>query len=403
MASVRLKAGSAHWFACFALPTGRLGANGRPIMRRVQRSTGTADKSRALQMAITFERAAIAASEKRWNEQAAQRFVAELSALASVQVAHVEPIDAFLRRWLAGRKSGLSAGSVARYDGVIGDFVEWLGDRAGAPLSDVTPAVVARFRDAETAAGKSPATVNKALMILGQAFAEAVTLGAFDHNPARGLNVRGQKRTAQKRRAFTFEQFRELVRVTAADYVPPERTTWKAHTLEPDWQRLILVLGYTGARQQEAAQLRWEQVDIPGRRVTLERTKTGDEHWIPLHPALAAHLAEVPEAERRGPVFPHLSTLQRRRISNKFRTAILPRIGIVQAYSEDEGRGEGRRLAEYSLHSLRHSLSTWLAAAGVEESMRMQLIGHEDEGVNRGYTHTEFSQAAEALAKVPAV
>ena len=386
------------------MPTGKLDARGLPVFRRVQRSTGTADKERAQQMAISFERAAVAAAEKRWTENAGRKFLAELNALTGVSVAEVEPAGDFLRRWLRGHERNLGPASRKKYADTIRDFLKFVGE--GGPLADITAKRVAEWRDAESAAGKAPATVNKGLMILRQAFKEATTQRLFEANPADGLNVKGAKKAAQKRSAYTFDQFRDLVRVTAPDYRPPERTTWKNHTLPPDWQTLVMLCGYTGARQQEAAQLDWSQVEIEARRVTLERSKTKDTHWLPLHPSLAAHLKQRWESAGKpasGPVLPHLCTVQRRRISNEFRRSILPRIGIVQAFDSREEKGKARTLAAYSLHSLRHSLATWLAQAGVEESMRMQLIGHEDEGVNRGYTHTELKQASEALGKVPGI
>lgn len=401
MASVRLKAGSANWFACFKVPTGKLDRKGMPVFRRQQISSGTTDKAKALQLAITYERAAVAAAEKRWSEIQAQRFLKAIEAVVDVRAGDTEPTEPFLRRWLNGRKKSLSPSGWQKYADAINAFVRYLDTRAGAPIADVTPRVVADFRDAETAKGKGPATVNKSLMVLGQAFDEAVTMQLLPQNPARGLNVKGEKRAAQKRSAFTFDQFRELVRVTAPDYVVPGRTTWKNHTLSPDWQTFILILGYTGGRQQEVAQMQWRHIDIAGKRITLHRTKTGDEHWLPLHPALAAHLAQRERGKPTDPVLPDIAKLQRRRISNKFRTAILPRIGIVQEYHSDGDAG--RKLAAYSLHSLRHSLSTWLNAAGVSEMMRMRIVGHEDEDVSRGYTHTELEQAARELEKVPAV
>lgn len=402
MASVRKKKGSANWFACFVLPTGHTDGKGRAILRRVQRSTGLTDRERALQVAITYERAARAAVEKRWVESSARRFLAEINALAGVRVAEVEPANVFLRRWVNGRKSSLAKASFERYEGVVEAFILFLGDEAGVPILDVTPLKIAGFRDAETAAGKTPSTVNKSLMVLRQAFAEAQVLLGLDRNPADELNVKNAKKARQKRRAFTFDQFRLLVDRTSPDYRNPDAGNYKDYALDPDWRTLVMLCGYTGGRQQEVAQLRWEQVDLKGRRLTLVRTKTSDEHWLPIHPALQAHLeARWADKGRSQQVLPYLSTLQRRRISNAFRVQILPRIGIKQEYANRGGKG--RTLAEYSVHSLRHSLSTWLEDAGVSEMMRMRIVGHEDEGVSRGYTHTELTRAAAEMAKVPAV
>ena len=402
MASVRRKLGSAYWFACYKIPTGKPDSNGNPLFRRVQRSTGLTDRTRAQQLAISYERAAVLAAEKRWTTQSGRRFLAELSAITGVHVAEVEPIDAFLARWLEGQRRHVEKKTCENYRDICDDFLEFLGARRGAPLVDVSPKVLVDFRDAELAKGKSGTTVNKELSVLGQAFSEAVVAGFMDANPTEGVRVKGADRKAQKRRPFTLEQFRELVARTA-----PRTKSRRGRTVHPDWQTFILATGYTGGRQQEIAQLTWPMVDFSASRIGLNRSKTGDIHWIPLHPALEHHLRERWVAARQpkiGSIMPHIAAIPGRRLSRMFRETILPRVGISQPYAvRTAEKGVGRTLAAYSIHSLRHSLATWLEAAGVEESMRMQLIGHEDEDVNRGYTHADLSRAAAALAKIPSV
>lgn len=410
VASVKKRPKTSFFVACYKLPTGKLDARGRPIFRRVQRSTGTADESRALQLAISYERAAQLAGEQRFTERAAHAFLAEVRAVTAAPAAGSEAIDAFLRRWFAGRKRALAPASRDRYQLAIDQLTAHLGPRAQAPLGDVTPREVADFRDAQTRAGKSPATVNKALGILALAFDEAKLQHGLAANPFRGLNVKGAKRHRQHRRAFTFEQFRALVAATPPADTPDGRKArgdgmWRR--CPEEWRTLLLLGGYTGGRQQELAKLDWTQIDLPGHRLWLNRTKTSDDHAMPLHPALERHLRATWAAAgrpRAGPLLPTLAGEQRRAISNTVRRVILPAIGIHQAYATaSEEKGQGRRLAPYSFHSLRHSLSTWLDASGIPEDRRMRLIGHEDQHVNRGYTHPEFAQAAADLAKVPSV
>jgi integrase len=401
MASVRLKKGSSVWFACYKMPTGKQDAKGRPVFNRVQRSSGTSDRTKAQQIAISYERAAIAASERQWTERSARQFLAELNALTGVSLADTEPAEPFLWRWLASRKAGMAVATFEKYEGTLKDFLAFLGHRARGPLGELTPAVISSFRDHESASGKSAATVNKALMVIGQALDGAVQAGVFATNPARGLNVKGAKGGAQKRRAFTFAQFQQLVTVTGDGWQPAARRLWKNQKLSADWQPFIMTLGYTGGRQQEVAKLKWSQVDVRGSRITFERTKTGDEHWIPLHPALLVRLKAMPAHKPDDYVFPQIAAIDRRRLSNKFRLSILPRIGIKQEYHD--ATGKGRKLADYSIHCLRHSLSTWLNAAGVSEMVRMRIVGHENKEVSRGYTHTELVQLAAELSKVPGV
>lgn len=405
MASVRPRLGTSYLYACYKLPTGEVDAKGKPIFRRVQRSTGLTDPTRALQLALSYERAAILAGEKRFTEQAARNFLAEIRAVSAVSTTGVEATNAFLRRWLKSRASLLAPNTRDRYASVVDQFLAHLGkDRAAAPIGEVGAREVAAFRDAEIEAGKSPTTVNKALGVLALAFDEAAVQHGLEKNPARHLNVKGAARRRQHRRPFTLAQFAALVAADPA-HAPAGRShkdgLWRSTA--PEWRTLILVGGYTGARQQEAASLRWEQVELDLGRLTLERTKNADTHWLPIHRTLAAHLRSL-GPRPSGPVMPHLARLKRRHLSNTFRRSILPAIGLRQDYAQrTPEKGVGRTLAPYSFHSLRHSLSTWLEAAGVEESMRMKIVGHEDEDVNRGYTHTELALAAAELAKVPDV
>jgi integrase len=150
-------------------------------------------------------------------------------------------------------------------------------------------------------------------------------------------------------------------------------------------------------------------VDFREKKIGLVRTKTGGEvHWIPMHASLLKHL-ELRSKKRdpksdAGFVMPSFANSEERILSKIFRETILPRIGISQPYAERTNeKGVGRKLAAYSIHSLRHSLPTWLNAAGVSEMMRMRIVGHDDEEVSRNYTHTEIEAARTELAKLPAL
>ncbi len=324
-------------------------------------------------------------------------------AISGIEIAQVEPTERFLQRWLESKKRAVSAKSWLNFSGIVSDFLEWLGARRTEPMVEITPRVVADFRDAEVARGKAGTTVNKALSVLGQAFEEAVTQMALERNPTKGMRIKRADDKAQERKPFTFDQFRELVRRTA----PGEKSN-RGNEVHPDWQTFIITTGYTGGRQQEIAQLEWANVNLAAKVIGLRRTKNGDVHYMPMHPALHLHLSSIAARESNKGlgefVLPHLSGMENRTLSKIFRETILPRIGISQPYAERSvEKGVGRKLAEYSIHSLRHSLATWLRVAGVEEMMRMRLVGHEDEKVSRNYTHTEMVQAAQEIEKVPSV
>jgi integrase len=52
------------------------------------------------------------------------------------------------------------------------------------------------------------------------------------------------------------------------------------------------------------------------------------------------------------------------------------------------------------IHSLRHTRNTRLKDAGVEQKIRMGILGHTSEAVNDIYTHTNLSDQLEAVKKL---
>lgn len=403
MASVKQMRPDGPFYLCYKSPTGRLDAAGRPVFRRVQASSGLYDKKKALMLAISYQEIAEAAAARRFTEAMARNFLDRIAVITNVGGAHTETLKQRLEKWLDSRRPLVAEKTMLNCSSVVRDFLGFAAKRNIVSLADVTNSVVGEFRDGEVAAGKSGATVNKALSILGQAFEPAVADQVLRVNPARGLRVKGRRNRAQTRRAFTFTEFEALVRAAA------DAAAAKGSAFSPDWHTLILLCGYTGGRQQEVAKLTWARVDFDANRITLKRTKTGDMHVMPMHPAVRTHLQAKMKASRQGSdfVMAELACVPGRAISKNFREQVLPRVGIKQPYSTRSVVGEtksvGRKLAEYSLHSLRHSISSWLNAEGVAEMTRMRIVGHEDLDVNRGYTHEDHTQMASALGKLPSV
>ena len=90
MASLRKKDRSPFWFACYTLPDGR----------RTQRSTGTADRRKALTIALKYEDAAREAGAGRFVEARARKVIADIYSLANTEVLPNASTRAFLKVWL---------------------------------------------------------------------------------------------------------------------------------------------------------------------------------------------------------------------------------------------------------------------------------------------------------------
>jgi integrase len=102
---------------------------------------------------------------------------------------------------------------------------------------------------------------------------------------------------------------------------------------------------------------------------------------IPLHPELIAFFAENPSSPFAGtPLFPSLAKDKsggRNGLSAQFR-AIMEAADISRNVTRRTEDGAARETAARSLHSLRHTFTSWLAKADVPEEVRQKMTGHTD-------------------------
>lgn len=164
--------------------------------------------------------------------------------------------------------------------------------------------------------------------------------------------------------------------------------------MSPGPAMLMTALFYTGMRPIEAFALEADEVNVPGRWITLTKTKTGEPRGIPIHLLLVPMFASL--VARGGPVF--------RTPRGK------PYEDIV---TDEEGRGGGglktaingarRRsgIKDIAPYSGRHSCSTGLVVAGVHPYIKDQILGHAATDMSRHYTHVPQAPLIEAIDKLP--
>ena len=79
-------------------------------------------------------------------------------------------------------------------------------------------------------------------------------------------------------------------------------------------------------------------------------------------------------------------------------TRIMKDAGVSRGESKDTG---GKTIYERSFHSLRHTLTSFLADSGVSPEVRMQILGHKSEDVHAIYTHLDNDTLKAAMGEVP--
>lgn len=197
-------------------------------------------------------------------------------------------VRAWSKRWLADRR----ASGVRDADNDESRLEHHVLDELGELLlEDVKPRHLDALAKAWAAAGKAPRTRRNIYSVVKALFRDARIAGLLDGpDPCilthRQLGkVRDGARFKRGEAVFTREELELLVR---DERVPQDRRVWYA------------LLGVGMLRTGEAAGLRWGKVQAadPLARLVVDtsydhgQTKTGEPRWMPVHPALAAVLAE---------------------------------------------------------------------------------------------------------------
>jgi integrase len=364
---------SPYWYACF---TDALG-------RRLKKSTGLTAKSKAMEMARTWEKAAEEARGLTLTEARAREVISELMQSVGGERLTVFTIDQWFDHFVKGKKKSKSDATGKRHEQMRREFLAYLGPRKRLNIAAISSKDIAEFREGRIALGLAPATVNVDVAILSSAFNAALKQGHVSVNPCAAIER--LKNKPQRKGVFSKEQVAALVK-----------------TAEGDMRGLIMVAFYSGQRLHDCANLRWRNIDILSDIKTIRFTarKTGAEIVTVIHPALEDYLLSLPTAKSDDAfVFPTLAERKANLLSKQF-SNLIALANIDPGVIRERTQG-GRSVSSLSFHSLRHSFSSILANAGVSEERRMALVGHRERDTHQRYTHHELEALRDAISVLP--
>lgn len=276
-------------------------------------------------------------------------------------------------------------------------FYPYLGSKK---LSEIDGWSIERFRSARLKEGVKPITVNHDLDVLRAALTRAMDWGLIDVHPMRkvkrskvdsegkvryltpeesgrlreALDAREDKRRKQR------TSFNEWRRVRGFQ-VFPEHGTFTDH-LKP----MVLIALNTGMRRGELFNLRWTDVNLAARLLTIAgaTAKSGQSRHLPLNDEALETLTlwrkQNPGGDR---VFPADDGGRMDNINSSWRRLM-----------------KDAKIENFRFHDLRHDFASKLVMAGVDLNTVRELLGHSDIKMTLRYAHLAPEKLAAAVAKL---
>jgi integrase len=209
---------------------------------------------------------------------------------------------------------------------------------------------------------RTPATSNRYRALFSLIFREALRNGKVSSNPAR--LVRQKKEENGVIRWLTEKEERALRSVILPEHLP----------------ELDIALG-TGMRLSEQYGLKWANVDLERKEVTLDRTKNYSGRTIPMCASVeAAFLAlkeRTPKAKPQQRVFD----------------------AMPRAWWEDALKAS--KVTKYRWHDHRHTFCSRLAMKGANLKVIQTLAGHKTIAMTARYAHLDDASLRAAVDMLP--
>jgi integrase len=203
----------------------------------------------------------------------------------------------------------------------------------------------------------------------------------------------------------------------------------KSHAAYPWIYPLICAAAYTGARRSELLRAEVADIDFEADMTLIREKKRSRKQrttrhvsltpflkgvlqdWLAVHPGgkyLFCHAGEVPRSKKRSRTTGHLGA-KTRPSSLKGRMAAVRRRGGpgIAAITRDEAHDHFKRTLAASkwevlrgFHVLRHSFISCLSAAGVDQRIIDEFVGHQTDEQRRRYRHLVPDVKQKAIAGV---
>ena len=271
-------------------------------------------------------------------------------------------------------------------------------------MADITQWDIQKWMADKQKAKLEPTTINRRVATLKAVLTKAVEWAVIKSSPLAGMkrlktdsapNVRYLSKGEEKALRSTLEVRQESQRTDRQNYIDwrnarhlaPPKSLKDTYT---DYLMPMVVLAInTGVRRGELFSLKWSDVDLKGRLLTIagKTAKSGSTRHIPLNDEAFAVLVawsnqSKDNGKESGLVFPSPVTGERMdNITSSWKNLL-----------------KDSEIKNFRFHDLRHHFASRLVMGGVDLNTVRELLGHQDIETTLRYAHLAPEHKAAAVA-----
>jgi len=230
-------------------------------------------------------------------------------------------------------------------------------------LFEIAPEMIEKYKTLRLEK-VSPASVNRELACLKHMFTKAIEWAYVNSNPAKTVKL--LKEPPGRLRYLVPEEIERLLDA-CSDHIRP----------------IVIAALNTGMRKSEILNLRWKEVDLRNRKITVINAKNNESRVIPINQTLHQELLTLSEKDKGEHVFSDRNGQPYGDIKKGFSSA-LNRAGIE----------------DFRFHDLRHTFGSHLVMQGVDLKTVQQVMGHKDIKMTMRYSHLSPEYVQEAMERL---
>lgn len=245
-------------------------------------------------------------------------------------------------------------------------------------VSDLKQVDLENYQMKRKAAGMSDSYVDQEVGTIRRAIKKAADNEKLSYDylrPFRNLkNVMPKKNSNARDRIITRTEF----------------TTLLGELNAPHAKQIFATAYYTGMRSGEIVNLRWHQVNLKRREISLssDGTKDSEARIVPIPAPLFQVLVNIPRHQHTDYVFiykSHPVQSIRASLQDACKKANIP-------YGQKRENG-------LTFHDLRHTFVTNMRRAGIDETVIMKITGHSTREMFDRYNFVSDKEASNAMEK----